>query len=66
MKATKRARLERVGWRVGTAAEFLGLTPEEQQFVELKSARAGGVPHLRERRGLGQADLAKLLSRKRR
>jgi len=61
MKTTKRTRLERAGWRVGTAAEFLRLTPEEQQFVELKLALAGGVRQLRERRGLTQGDLAKRL-----
>jgi len=61
MKTTKRTRLERAGWRVGTAAQFLGLTPEEQQFVELKLALAGGVRQLRERRGLTQGDLAKRL-----
>src|SRR6185436_2238656 len=61
MKTAKRTRLERAGWRVGTAAQFLGLTPEEQQFVELKLALAGGVRQLRERRGLTQGDLAKRL-----
>lgn len=61
MKTTKRTRLERAGWRVGTAAGFLRLTPEEQQFVELKLALAGGVRQLRERRGLTQGDLAKRL-----
>jgi len=61
MKATKRTRLVRAGWQVGTAAEFLGLTPEEQQFVELKLALAGGVREFRERQGLTQAGLAKRL-----
>ena len=61
MKTNKRARLERAGWRVGSAAQFLRLTPEEQQFVELKLALAGGVRQLRERRGLTQGDLAKRL-----
>lgn len=61
MKTTKRTGLERAGWRIGTAADFLKLTPEEQQFVELKLALAGGVRQLRERRGLTQGDLAKHL-----
>lgn len=61
MKTTRRARLERAGWRVGTAAEFLGLTPEEQQFVALKLALADGVRQFRERQGLTQAALAKRL-----
>ena len=29
MKAAKRAKLERSGWRVGDAAEFLELSPDE-------------------------------------
>ena len=34
MKNTKRARLEAHGWRVGSAAEFLELTPEEAAFLD--------------------------------
>jgi hypothetical protein len=33
---------------VGDATAFLGLTPEEQRFVELKWALARGVRQLRE------------------
>jgi hypothetical protein len=40
MEKAKRKRLEAKGWRVGTAAEFLGLTPEESAYVELKVALA--------------------------
>lgn len=61
MKNTKKARLEAAGWRVGDAAEFLGLSDEERRFVELKLALASGVRQLRERRGLTQAALAKQL-----
>jgi DNA-binding XRE family transcriptional regulator len=61
MKARKRARLERAGWIVGTAYDFLKLSPEERRFVELKLALAGGVRELRQRRGLTQATLAKRL-----
>jgi len=50
MKTTKRTRLERAGWRVGTSADFLRSTPEEQRFVEVKLA--GGVRAFRERHGL--------------
>ena len=38
-KATQR-RLEAAGWRVGTVADFLGLSPEEAQFLEMKLALA--------------------------
>lgn len=61
MKSDERTRLERAGWAVGDAADFLGLTPAEQQFVELKLALARGVRQMRERRGLTQTALAKRL-----
>jgi DNA-binding XRE family transcriptional regulator len=61
MKSDKKARLERAGWVVGDATTFLGFTPEEQWFVELKLALARGVRQLRERRGLTQAALARQL-----
>ncbi|MGE0594657.1 MAG: helix-turn-helix transcriptional regulator [Vicinamibacterales bacterium] len=61
MKSSKKARLERAGWRVGDAADFLGLSDEERRFVELKLALAAGVRQLRERLGLTQAALAKQL-----
>ena len=34
MNEIKRARLEAQGWRVGSAAEFLNLTPEEAAVIE--------------------------------
>lgn len=36
MNALKKKRLERRGWKVSTAAEFLGLTPAEETSVELR------------------------------
>ena len=59
MKASKRRRLQRAGWTVGEAAQFLGLSPEEQRFIEMKLALAGAVRRLRERQGLTQAQLAR-------
>ncbi len=56
----KKARLQREGWAVGDAAEFLNLNPQEAQFVELKLALAG-VRRLREPRGMTQAGLAEQL-----
>jgi len=61
MKQEKKVRLERAGWFVGNAEEFLNLSPEETQFVELKLALAAGVRQLHERRGLTQAALARQL-----
>ncbi|MCC6859413.1 MAG: helix-turn-helix transcriptional regulator [Bryobacterales bacterium] len=61
MNTTRRARLERNGWAVGDAAQFLNLDPQEAQFVEVKLALAAGVRQLREQRGMTQAALAQQL-----
>jgi ribosome-binding protein aMBF1 (putative translation factor) len=61
MKRDKKRRLTRAGWRVSDTADFLGLTSQEERFIELKLALAAGIRKLRERRGLTQAALAKRL-----
>ena len=61
MKRTQRARLEKAGWKVGDAAEFLGLTKEEVAFVELKLALAGSLREHRIRKRMTQAGLARAL-----
>jgi hypothetical protein len=38
MDATKRKRLERAGWTVGSASDFLGLSSVEEELVEIKLA----------------------------
>jgi hypothetical protein len=38
MNRSKQNRLEAHGWRIGSAAEFLELSPEEPAFVETKLA----------------------------
>jgi predicted XRE-type DNA-binding protein len=62
MKKTKRATLEAHGWRLGTAADFLELTPEEAAFVETKLALSQSVRDRRKAQGLSQAALAKRLT----
>ena len=59
MKRAKRQRLQAAGWRVGTAAEFLGLTPEESAFVEMKLALAESVRLRRLEKRMSQTQLAK-------
>lgn len=58
MDAKKRRKLEAAGWKVGDAADFLRLTPEEAEFVQLKLALAAGLREERETQGLTQAELA--------
>ena len=61
MKKTKRTRVEKAGWKVGSAAQFLRLSPEEEAFLDLKVALAESLRKRRVRRHLTQGALAKLL-----
>ena len=58
MEAKKRRKLEAAGWRVGSAAEFLELTPEETALIELKLSLGHLVRTARQRAKLSQQHLA--------
>jgi len=62
MEKTKKKSLERRGWKIGSAAEFLDLTPEENRYIELKLALSEHLKKRRRSRRLSQETLAKLLS----
>ena len=36
MKPDKHKKIEKAGWKVGSADEFLGLTKEESAYIEMK------------------------------
>jgi DNA-binding XRE family transcriptional regulator len=61
MKSAKRARLEAAGWEVGDAAEFLGLSPQEVAFIDLKLALARHLRGIRIRDHRTQSEVAKML-----
>ena len=61
MDAAKRERLEKAGFRVGTVAEFLGLTPEQSELVEIKVALSLTVRRQRGCSSLSQCQLAELI-----
>ena len=61
MKREKKKYLEAAGWKVGTASEFLGLTPEEAALIELKLDLAKAVRTERTRRQLTQEELGAIL-----
>ncbi len=61
MRTDKRKRLEAAGWQVGSTRDFLGLTPEETAFVEVKLALSASLKRCRMSKGLSQNDLAKRL-----
>lgn len=57
----KRKNLRAADWSVGTAKEFLKLTPEEVLLIEIKLALAAAVRRERTRRHWTQAHLAQIL-----
>jgi predicted transcriptional regulator len=61
MQKSKHAKLVKAGWKVGTAAEFLGLTPDEIALVEMKLALADSLRSLRHERRLTQTQVAEIL-----
>jgi len=61
MDKAKKKNLEGAGWRVGSAEEFLGLTPEEAAFVEVKLALSEKLKARRTQQGMSQAQLARRL-----
>jgi len=58
MDAVKRQRLEAAGWRVGNAEDFLGLSPEEVAFIEMKLSLSKRLRQLRLSQKLSQESLA--------
>jgi len=54
----KRRKLERAGWTVSDAGDFLGLSADERRFVEVKLALADGLRRRREQLGLTQTEVA--------
>ena len=61
MKSAKKKRLEAKGWKVGTVAEFLQLSPEESAYIEMKLALGRNLQERRREKSLTQEQLARLL-----
>lgn len=59
MRDQKKARLEASGWKVGTATDFLELSPEEEAYIEIRLRLAEGLKRRRARRKVTQVELAK-------
>lgn len=57
----KRKKLEKAGWRIGSAADFLALTPAEERYVDMKLALARELSEARRRHRLTQEKLAAVL-----
>lgn len=59
MKATKQEKLEAKGWKVGSAADFLQLSPEEEAYIDLKLSLSRKLKKMRTKHNMSQATLAK-------
>jgi predicted XRE-type DNA-binding protein len=59
MEAAKGKRLEAAGWSVGSATDFLELSPEDATYVELKLRLSNTLKRHRQSRKLSQAALAR-------
>ena len=58
MRVDKRRKLEAAGWKLGSAKELLGLSAEEQTYIELRLKLASGLRACRQARGVTQVQLA--------
>jgi len=62
MRKAKQIALEKKGWKVGSAEEFLGLTEQELAYIELKLELSRKLKASRTRRKLTQAELARIVN----
>ena len=61
MRESKRTKLTARGWKLGSAKDFLGLTPQEEAYIELRLKLADGLKLRRGSRGVTQTQLARVL-----
>ena len=61
MNKSQKRRLERAGWKIGTPADLLRLTPADEALIETKLRLGDAVRALRGSKRLSQAELARLM-----
>ena len=61
MDERKRKQMQARGWKVGTSKEILGLSDEEEAYIELRLKLAEGLKERRMDKGLTQIELAKVV-----
>ncbi len=62
MKASKRKKLERAGWRVSSTDEFLDLSPDESAYIEMKLALSEKLKQERIKKKLSQVEFARMIA----
>ena len=58
MKVSKRKKLEKAGWKVGSVDDFLGLSPQESAYIEMKLALSRSLKERRIKKRLSQVAFA--------
>ena len=61
MRESKRRKLESKGWKLGNAKDLLGLSNQEEMYIELRLKLAEGLKARRRATGVTQVNLAKTL-----
>jgi ribosome-binding protein aMBF1 (putative translation factor) len=61
MKPARKKQLEKAGWTVGSAEQFLGLSKQESALVDIRLALAQSLKARRQKLGISQVDLARRL-----
>lgn len=61
MHDSKKKALEKKGWKVGSADDFLGLTPEESAYLDLKYRLGANLKQWRTSKGMTQVHLSKII-----
>ena len=61
MTSRRKRALQAAGFRVGNVQEFLGLSDAEMHVVEIRVSLAKALRSVRQKRGLSQGEVAKLI-----
>jgi len=61
VRKTKQNRLKEKGWKIGSADEFLELSPEESAYIELKLRLSDSLRQRRALSRLSQKEVASLI-----
>lgn len=62
MQQSKREALEKMGWKTGSASDFLNLSNEELGVIELKLALGSAIKERRQKKRMTQTAFAKVIS----
>lgn len=61
MRESKKKSLEKHGWRLGGTEDFLNLSAQESEYIELKLKLSQALKNKRQQKGLTQVEAARVL-----